>query len=344
MEAFYDMQHPDLSFVESPIKLKGIAPSPSYWGPSFKVFLQGQLDEYRRTTQKMADELRLFTDFASKTLLDKEIASLIPDAEAKFRNILAQSRQLASENAARDAELMKQTEVVLLFSETYAQKSALLESKRLFLDYLSKIRHRNKQLLEGIFDRLNHVEDEYAIIESSISKLQKAHAQNAEEIESVERRTEYLGRVKLALEKEATVLADELTLGRNLADKKQDEVEALRTRIEDMRAEIGQKNLECEGHQNKLFLEGFALFEQKEKLAYLEENISRFMTEVLNVQRARERYRFDITAKISALEEVLKRKDGEEDQLEKVRKTLSVIEGEIEREGIVALSAQNVFT
>lgn len=292
----------------------------------------------------MNDEFRLFTDFALKTLQAKESGVLIPGAEAKFQAIVSQSRHMVTEHSATDAELMRQTEVVLLFSETFAEKTRLLESKRLFIDYLSKIRHRNKQLLEGIFDRLNHVEDEYAIIESSIAKLQKAHAQNAEEIESVERRIEHLERVKLALEKEVTVSSDQLTVSQNASVKKQEELEALRARVNDMRKEIDQKHMELEAAQNKLFLESFGLFEQKEKLVYLEENISRAMTEVLNVQRARERYRFDITAKITALEEVLKRQDAEEDQRAKAERALRVIEGEIEREGIVALTVQNIIS
>jgi chromosome segregation ATPase len=292
----------------------------------------------------MTDEFRLFTDFAVKSLQTKEHGVLIPSVEAKFQAIVSQSRHMSAEQSAADAELMRQTELVLLFSETFAEKTRLLESKRLFIDYLSKIRHRNKQLLESIFDRLNHVEDEYAIIENSIAKLQKAHSQNAEEIESVERRIEHLERVRLALQKEVTVSDDDLQVSRNVAAKKQEELQTLRARAEEMRQEIEEKHMEFEGAQNKLFLEGFALFEQREKLAYLEENISRGMTEVLNVQRARERYRFDITAKISALEDVLKRKDAEEEQLAKVQRALRVIEGEIEREGIVAITAQNILT
>lgn len=312
----------------------------SIWGVNFRQFIRQQVEEFKIATQKMVHELRLFTAFAKQP---REAQALsIPDIEAKFNAILQQCKQLSAENSATDSELMKQTEIVLLFAESYTQKVELLESKRLFIDYLAKIRDRNSQLLQNIFNRLNQVEDEYSVIENSIARLQKAHEQNTEEIESVQRRTEYLSRQKLGLEKEITIMGDEVELGNNLLHRKAEELQSLKVRIDDMRGEINQKNQEFEATQSKVFLEGFALFEHKEKLGYLEDNVRRFMTDVQNIRKTRDKCRFDIGAKTAGLREALQRRDADEAEMEKVQRLLRMIEQEMEREGIVTLQAQGI--
>lgn len=311
---------------------------------AFKLFVKDKLEEFRLLSFKMNDEFRLFTGFVQSVSKLQDKPKMDIDLETRFNFIVNQVKDLSVEQKNSDQELLKVIEIVSLFDEQYSKYSNLLESKKQFISYITKIRDRNGQLLQNIFDRLNKVEDDYAIIENSISKLKKAHEQNIEELESIEHQIKFMNHQKLAAEKEVQTLNSTVQTTKEVLKMKKDELDALNTRIDQIRAEADQKNVELELAQNKFFVEGFDLYEQKEKLAYLEETISRLILDTQNLQRTKEKYRFEIVAKIAALEEVLKQRDKEQEQAEKVERLLRTLKQEIVREGVSVIEITKVMS
>lgn len=246
----------------------------------------------------------------------------------KIELFLKNKKDILNDNSNLDSQATRNLKLIKLYEESLEMKSKTVQSKRLFLEYLSKIREQHQDHLQLIFDELNQVEDEYSTIENTISNLQRAHRQNSEEAENVKVRTEHLHKMKLSIEKESQILGDEVKVTRNMVQQKQEEMNNLNARNEDMRVQIVQKSIEYEKIQNRLFLEGFVLFEQKEKLSYMEESISRFFGEISNIQKVKEKYKFEINAKVGSLREVLNRKDVEESEFMKAEKVLRIIEQE----------------
>lgn len=304
---------------------------------AFNSFLRDKLEELHLSSLKMNDEFRLFMNFVTDVSEQPEKPKMTIDLETRFNLIMNQSKELSAEHKKADQELLKIIEIVSLFDENYSKLTKLLESKRQFIGYMTKIRDRNGQLLQNIYDRLNQVEDDYAIIESAISKLKKAHEQNIDEIESIERQTEFITHQKLAAEKEVQTLETKMQMSQEALKIKTAELDSLNSRIEQIRTEADQKNVELELVQNKFFLEGFDLYEQKEKLAYLEETINRLIMDTQNLQRTKEKHRFEIVAKVAALEEVLKQRDSEVEQADKVERLLRNLQQEIVNEGVTVI-------
>ena len=250
------------------------------------------------------------------------------EIEDRLKVLIEKRRVFKSDSDLLDKNGAGILDLVRLYEESYEQKKKTLESKKVIVDYLMKLRERNKESLQVIFDKLNQVEDEYCVIEESILNLQKAYEQNSEEIENIKTRIEHLKSEQTMNRRELEFLENEKTIVTNLSQKLSTEIEGQNTRKEDLKKEITDRNIEFEKLQNQMFLESFSLFEQKEKLSYMEESMTKLIMDISNIQKTKDKYKIEMNAKASGLQELLTKKESEELDAEKMRQLSINVNGE----------------
>lgn len=293
--------------------------------PALIPFLKQSLEIMSIESKKVVLEMKIFEkmlkDLEEKTNDDEKV-----DNNLSIEAFIRKKTEILEKNAKIDHQSIKMVELLTIFEESYQEKTKTLNSKCLFLDYCVKIHDQNKLLLESVFDRLNEVEDEYSNIENSISKLQKAHKQNTDEVFSIRRRIEHIKTQKLKIEAETRILESESENATNIVEKQKEEIDALILRNDQMRNEILLKSGEYEQLQVKVLLEQFSLFEQKEKLSYLEEINGRYFQDIPNYQKMREKLKIEINVKTAALKEILKKTDATENEIRRAEKILDYVE------------------
>ena len=267
--------------------------------------------------------------YAIREMTGRAQTDLDKEALAKAAKLVDEMRKSQVLNQQVENKCVRQVELLKLFEQSIDQKQKMLESKRMFLNFMVGLKEKEAEVLQAVFNELNQVEDDYCVIEQGILNLKRACEQNSEERENVQRRIDDLNREMAVVEKESAVARAELDMAVQLVEQKVKEIEGLKSRTRDVEVQMEARNAEYQKLQNDLFFEGMRMYEQKEKLSYLEECINGLSGELANVQKAKEKCKAEISTKVAGAKEALERKEGEEQKLRRMSELLSLLATEL---------------
>ena len=246
--------------------------------------------------------------------------------QEKLESLFKKNRNLIDEEFKHDMEDKNILEIYRLMEESFTEKSKILKLKRQFVDNIRKMKDSQQNELEKVFESLNAVEDEYAVVERVLSNLQTAIFQNKEENESIKKQIEFSQEKKKEFE---DIIEDLKTQKTELESQKsilENKVSDFKSQIEQEEENAKNKKIESAELKAKLVCERLLLFEHNEKQSFLQKAISNIEKELSQVSSLKAEAQSKSDSLIQDLKEKITKNQLEGSALKKAQDLLSVIE------------------
>lgn len=245
----------------------------------------------------------------------------------KLADLVARSKEGLDDDTRVTLEDKNTVELLRMLEESINDKQKTYRLKRQFMENIRKMKQAQEAELSKLFDRLNQVEDEYLISERVLNNLQAAIKQNSEEITHVQNRMQFANEDRHKLEVEAHRLEEELQAVKNKQGQQTSDQSSLARKIGEYKAQLEIKVRETQEAQARLVGEQMSVFENKQKLEFVENMAVNVAKELQTLLQSKTKRESELASKVQALRDNLKAKSRSEEELERIRGLLASIDG-----------------
>jgi chromosome segregation ATPase len=254
----------------------------------------------------------------------------IPDEDfsrEKLAELVARSKEVLEDDTRATLEDKNTVELLRMLEESINERQKTYRLKRQFMENIRKMKQGQEAELSKLFDRLNQVEDEYLVSERVLNNLQVAIKQNTEEIAHVQSRMQFVNEDWHKLEVEAHRLEEELQAVKNKQGQQSTDQSSLARKIGEYKAQLEIKVREAQETQARLVGEQMSVFENKQKLEYVENLAVELAKEFQVLLKTKTKRESELATKVQALRDTLHTKSRTDEELERIRGTLATIDG-----------------
>ena len=244
----------------------------------------------------------------------------------KINSLVNKSKEVNAEELKMNFDEKNTVEIYKLMEEAFNDKLKTFKLKKQFMENIKKMKESQQTELSKLFDRLNSVEDEYIITERFLSNAQVAIKQNLEEVKSSSLKIGYSTEEKTKLEAKNKKLEEDLKILKMQQQQKTDELTRLQKLNDEMNKQISTKIIETEHLQAKLVTERLYLFEQQEKLEYINQVSTTINKDLIDIGKLKSKKEAESVAKMNALKEIVKTRAKSEEEIKKLEILIKALE------------------
>ena len=285
-------------------------------------------DFYSESLEELQSKLKSLDSRFLMISLVLSNRSILEDEPAK--DILVQmtnrNKEVSDEDLRVSFEEKSTAEVLRFLEESFNEKQKTFRLKKQFMENIRRMKEAQQNELSKLFNRLNQVEDEYLVTERFLGNIQTAIRQNTDEVKEVRMRIEFVNESKLKLEIESQKLEEELQGLKNQLGEQTEDINVIERKNKEYQTQLTGRLTEAEKLQSRLISDQLGLFEQKEKMDYLDRVMGEMSREVSGLDKLKAKKETEVETRMTILKETLKNKSKNEEELKKIETILRRIE------------------